>query len=107
MIPLFDGHGAIIASIIAETLISTIYIIKSNGFITMRIVIKYSWKKVISGAVMLLIIYNLNNVFDIGTLSFILSLLVGFFSYLIVLLILKDSSIQLIFDILNKLRRRK
>ena len=94
LIPKFLSLGACIATIIAETIISILYLSNSNGFLTFKTVIKFSWRKLLAGIIMLCVIIlisllNINNY-----IVLILEVGIGFITYITVLSILKDESIK-------------
>ena len=89
-IPKLSSYGAVISTIVAESLISILYLIYCNGFLTTKSVISASYKKIISGCIMLLIIYligllNINVVLKLG-----IQVISGIIIYILILLALKD-----------------
>ena len=89
-IPKLSSYGAVISTIVAESLISILYLIYCNGFLTIKSVVKSSYKKIISGCIMLLIVYligllNINVVLKLG-----IQVVSGIIIYILVLLILRD-----------------
>lgn len=95
LIPYFKAVGAVIASIMAEFFITTLYVKNSCGFCTLKKVLSIGYKKIICGLVMSVC------VFYIGELSFkpifvlILQVLTGVMIYLLMLLLLRDTSPKL------------
>lgn len=97
LIPKFMSAGATVASIIAELTISVLYLKNSNGYLTARYIFEILWKKVIAGGVMLLVMYDLSMISNIGFLSLIFQFIGGSLIYVFVLWLLKDSSLNLLF----------
>lgn len=93
---LWKGYGAIIASIIAEILITIFYIIYTRGFLSFKNIFNYSWKKIISASIMLAFIY-LFNLININIYVKLCSdIFCGLMIYIISLILLKDDFILLI-----------
>ena len=91
LIPRFWGVGAIIASLIAEILISTLYIINSRGLLTFKKIVLFSWKKLIAAVLMSIVIYVLNVYVEDTLIFIIVGFVSGVLTYGITLIILKDS----------------
>ena len=85
LIPKFMSAGATVASIIAELTISVLYLKNSNGYLTAQYIFKILWKKVIAGGVMLLVMYDLSMISNIGFLSLIYQFIGGSLIYVFVL----------------------
>lgn len=100
LIPKFWGCGACIATIISEITISILYLIFCNGFLTLKNVIKYSYKKIISGIIMFVCISIISklNIKDIFILCF--QVIGGVMLYILSLIIMKDT---FIIEILKKM----
>lgn len=94
-IPKFSSYGAAIATIIAETVISILYLKNCNNFVNTQNLLQYSWKKIIAGIIMLIIIF-LTGIIKINSKMLILMLQVifGFTTYIVILMLLKDDFIN-------------
>ena len=102
LIPKFLSIGACIATIIAEIIITILYVSNCNGFLTFKTILKVSWKKIISGVIMLGII-TLISLFNFNNLVLLMiKVCIGFISYVVLLSVLKDESIKYIFNFFNK-----
>lgn len=95
-IPLFRGKGAIIASLIGETVITLLYVYGSRGFVSFRMLVRYSYKKIIAGLLMMIYLLVTTPIFDTNIIILILQLLFGTFIYLFILIILKDNFMLII-----------
>lgn len=93
LIPHFRGVGAIIGTLSAELVITILYLINCNNYLSLETIIKKSYKKIISGLIMLSLIIILKQFISNGILFILISVLIGGLSYGISLLILKDSFI--------------
>lgn len=108
LIPRFWGNGAIVASVIAETTITVLYMRFSNGYLTFKMLVQDGWKKLVSAAIMLFVI----RLIDMGIRSNILALLLevagGGLLYLALLYALDDSFMRgfIVERILGRFRRR-
>lgn len=107
LIPSMKSNGAAIASLLAETCITVLYIAKSNGYMTVKILWNNSWKRLIAGICMLIGIHVVNILQGSGTVSLLLQILVGGVIYGIVLLALKDGMLYELFEILKNILNRK
>lgn len=102
-IPKFWSKGAAIATIIAETTITLLYLKYCNGFYSIKYILKYGWKKFIAGIAMFGIIYFINNL-DFNTFTImVIQILTGIFVYITIALALKD---EFILNIINKVQER-
>ena len=94
LIPRYWSLGAIIATIIAELTITILYIKNSNDFTSFKMIFKISWKKIISGIIMLILVMTINLLKLSKILKIIIQVPIGFLIYLVVLYIMKDSFIM-------------
>ena len=101
LIPQYAGLGAIIASLAAELLISILYLRNCDGYLTIKVLKKYSWKKVVSGLIALAIAYMLQESADELWLILLMQSLSIVFVYCAMLIVLKDSSLQYIVALLR------
>lgn len=97
LIPFLGSYGAAIATLIAESIITILFINGTNGFIKWIDIIRFFGKKLCSGLIMLITILildrnmlNINNYVKLAT-----EIMTGAIVYIIILIILKDSSILL------------
>ena len=107
-IPVINSYGAVVATLIAESTISILYLRFCNGYLTMKIIIKQSWKKIIAGVIMLLVIWAINGIFESNILATVVEVVVGVGVYGSCLLFMKDEFIANTFrEILSQFVRRK
>lgn len=87
LIPKFWSYGAVIASVIAECVITFLYMRNCDGYLRLSQLIKNGWKKLLAGIIMavVLIIIHINMFIEI---------IIGIALYIICLVILRDSSIS-------------
>ena len=52
LIPQLESTGAVIASVIAETVITVFYVRMSQGYLTAADIMKCSWKRIVAGGIM-------------------------------------------------------
>ncbi len=103
LIPRYAGIGAAIASIIAESVITILYIRNCNSYLDKGIIWNKSWKKILSGVLMLIVVLMVGKL-PIGNLtSIIIQLLVGLSIYMLVLFILKDEFMNSIIKQIRKI----
>lgn len=89
-IPRFGSSGAAFASVIAEIIISVMYINLCKQIVTIGILVKIAYRNVIAAFAMLFVISVLNRVIMNAILLTILQFLIGAIVYFIVLLLLRD-----------------
>lgn len=108
LIPFLGGIGATIGSLVAESVISILYVKMSDGYISATILVQYSWKRLFAGALMCIGVMAIGKYLQIGAISGLcVQVITGLVIYLIILLILHDSMlIELINMGVRFLRRR-
>lgn len=90
LIPNFSSKGAVVSSIIAELLITVLYIRNCNGFMTWQVLVSYGWKKVVAGTVMAVTVFYVGNIVESELLSIALQVVTGIVVYGSICLLLKD-----------------
>ena len=100
LIPFFNTYGAIIASIIAEILITVLYVKKSNGYCQWSYLWKCSWKRLIAGGLMLAVLVFIDHALNLKNWIIVLIQVAGgVLVYFSILLLMKDS---MVFQLLGK-----
>lgn len=89
-IPAYGGYGAIIATILAELTITTMYVFFSNSFITFHDIFFISFKKLIAASIMLFFLARVSGLFSSMIINLIAQLVVGIITYIAILCFLKD-----------------
>ena len=91
LIPLFKSEGAVMATLLAETSITVLYMANNNGFYSGKQLGMQLWKKLIAGllmcAVVLVIDAHINKLF----LGLVVEIAAGAFIYIVALIAMKDS----------------
>lgn len=100
-IPRWGSAGAVVASLIAESVITFLYVKFSIDYFCWENLITLSWKRIVSGGLMLLalekvILFSFNPICQL-----ILKIIIGSMIYLIVLVVLKDSMLLNFWNILK------
>lgn len=106
MIPFIGATGAVIASIIAESVISILYVRMSGEYMSWQVLAKLSWKRIVSGLMMLILVLILGKYLPYGDLAVIaIQVVAGVAIYFGLLLLMKDHLLQeLIGMVLGKLK---
>lgn len=105
LIPKFWSYGATIATIIAESTISILYLLNSNGYMSFGKLFKLGWKKVLSGIIMLILVYLMGIIPLSEYIILIIQIISGIIIYILVLLLLKDNFVcEFIRNLLNKVK---
>ena len=105
LIPKFWGYGAIVASLIAEGAITVLYLKNSNGYLRVSTIIKDSWKKLIAGLIMLIVIKVLDGIISSDIVALFVEVAVGFTAYLAAVTLLRDSFMTDL--VIGKILKRK
>ena len=105
LIPKFWGYGAIVASLIAEGAITVLYLKNCNGYLRVSTIIKDSWKKLIAGLIMLIVIKVLDVIISSDIAALFMEVAVGFTVYLAVVTLLRDSFMTDL--VMGKILKRK
>ena len=105
LIPKFWGYGAIVASLIAEGVITILYLKNCNGYLRVSTIIKDSWKKLIAGLIMLIVIKVLDVIISSDIAALFVEVAVGFTVYLTVVTLLRDSFMTDL--VMGKILKRK
>lgn len=93
LIPRYWGYGAIVASLIAETVITVLYLRNCNGYLRLKTIAKGSWKKLIAGVIMLVVIKAIDSSIPFDIIALFAEVAVGFTVYCAVIALLRDSFI--------------
>ena len=94
LIPLFRSKGAVIATLVAEMVITILYMHYCNGFLHLRTILVLGWKKIIAGVSMFLAIRILSQFIHNNLLACCLQVIMGLCIYCLILFLLKDSFIS-------------
>lgn len=91
LIPKYGSYGAAVATIVAELIISILYLKYCDGFLTLKKICKFSFKKLIAGLIMLVCVCLLSNltIFK-NSMIVVIQVVLGALIYGIGLIILKD-----------------
>ncbi|MBR3509204.1 MAG: oligosaccharide flippase family protein [Lachnospiraceae bacterium] len=96
LIPYFKSVGAVISTIIAESIISLLYLINCNGYYSIKLLKEHTWKKLIAGIGMCMIIHHLGEIIDNTAVALISQFTLGLLTYIFILCILKDDALNYI-----------
>ena len=106
LIPHFMSYGAAVATVIAESIISILYLANCNRYLTVQQIISHIWRKFIAGILMLFWINILKSFIEIPFIRMICGIFTGSIIYILILILLKDSFIKfakiLIINVLKK-----
>lgn len=91
LIPKFNAIGAAVASVIAETIISILYVKFSDGYGSMKLLIRTGLKKMIAGVFMFGVVFCMNGMQINIIMKLFLQVMLGGTVYVFLLLVLKDS----------------
>ena len=105
LIPRFWGYGAIVASLIAETVITVLYFRHCNGYLTAETIFREGWKKLAAGILMLAVIMVMDRRIESNIIALVAEVAVGFTVYCAVIVILRDTFLSEI--VMGKILHRK
>ena len=98
LIPRYWGYGAIVASLIAELVITVLYFRFCNGYLTADTIVREGWKKLAAGIAMFAVIKIIDRFIASDIIALLVEMAVGFSVYCIVIIALHDSFItQIVF----------
>lgn len=94
LIPKFQASGAAMASVIAETLITGAYLWLSRGYITLFMIARCLWKRLLSAAAMLIFVIELGKAMDAAPMTTLIQIFGGAVLYFALLLLMKDDFLR-------------
>lgn len=94
LIHLMKSYGAAIATIIAELLITFLYIVNDDGYLTLKEIFSLVWRKLVAGIIMFALLLVINNLISNALVSICIMVVLGILCYVAVLAIFKDSFID-------------
>lgn len=92
-IPKFASYGAAASSVIAELVITILYMKNCDRFLTYRQLFLHGWKKIIAGVAMFAFILLVDPLIKRDTIAIFSEVFAGICVYALVLLLLKDSMV--------------
>lgn len=104
LIPVLGANGAAIASVIAETIITGLYVGFCQGFVKLIDLVLLLWKKLLAGVIMLFSLIEIGKYMDNSLIMLILKILIGVIIYSLAALLLKD---KFFIKLKNMLRDKK
>ena len=91
MIPNFGAEGAAVGSLIAESVITMLYIRLSNGYITIALLWRISRKRLLSGLTMCLVVMYIGTFINLkGAFLISIQIFAGVCLYTTILMLFKD-----------------
>lgn len=90
LIPRFGAVGASVASLAAETVITSLFIVNSDGFCTFRMLFRIGWKKLTAGLIMFIFVFKMNSICVHPILRFFIQVSSGIAIYSTILLVIRD-----------------
>ena len=105
-IPKWGAKGAVVGSIGAETVITVLFVCFDERYITWKYLFQIGYKKIIAGLSMLLMIHVTSSWLMFSkTLLLCVQIVIGSLTYLLVLTLLRDSTVQFfVTKLLNKMK---
>lgn len=95
LIPKWSAYGAVIASIIAEGTITTLYVRNCRGFLMAQTLIECSWKRLSAGAAMCALVMTVGRLhIESSVLKLMLQIVTGGCFYIAVLYLAKDEMLK-------------
>lgn len=101
LIPILKATGAMISSVLAETLILFIQLVDIRNEISLKIVYKNSVKYLISGVIMFGVVFIIGVFMKPTIIATMIQIIVGIIIYGIMLIVLKD---KLLYSMLDKVK---
>ncbi len=109
LIPFFGATGAVVASIVAECTITVLYMANCEKYLTVRFLLKSSWKRLIAGVAMLVIVMAAGYAIHAREIIIlIVQIVIGVCAYGVILLLFRDAMLRELIQIgLSRVRRNK
>lgn len=106
LISKYQSVGAVVSTLIAESIITLLFVNRTNGFIKWRDIWAVLSKKMISGITMFACIVMIKNVlFGLNAVIMLIVLIsVGGIAYLTTLILLRDSSLHFVINLIKRKR---
>ena len=106
LIPKFGAYGAAVASVIAETVISGLYVKYSEGYGNIRLLIDTGAKKLIAGIGMFAVVFLMNGIRINSILLVVIEIVIGAMVYGVLLLIFQDAwTCRMVKSAIGKVRK--
>ncbi len=90
LIPKLGANGAAIASITAELLITVLYFMHCEDYMTLCMLWTLGWKKSLAAIVMCVVVVMVGNILPNTVATLAIQIIVGSICYVMVLIIIKD-----------------
>ena len=105
LIPRFWGYGAIIASLIAETVITVLYFRHCSGYLTVETLFREGYKKLAAGILMLAVIRIIDSRITSNAAALVVEIIAGFTVYCAGIVLMRDTFLSEI--VMGKIVGRK
>lgn len=102
LIPSTGGWGAAAASVVAELVITVLYLVYGKDFITLGQTWGFLWKKLVAALAMVAAICLMDGLFTRPVIAAACEIAAGVAVYCVVLLILRDRSLTIVLDSVKK-----
>ncbi len=95
LIHFIGATGAVMASIIAESVITVLYVYMSGDYMSVKLLLKLSWKRVLSGFIMLMFVLIIGKSLSYGDIVVIaIQVIAGIAVYFGLLFLMKDNMLK-------------
>lgn len=95
-IPVFRSKGAVISSVLAESLITFLYVKNSNGYVDFKQLASYFNPRFIAGFIMYLIVLFIKQYLPNDLLGLLIQVLIGGMTYFMITYLQKDNILQIL-----------
>lgn len=95
-IPVFRSKGAVISSVLAESLITFLYVKNSNGYVDFKQLAFYFNPRFIAGLIMYLIILFIKQYLSNDLLGLLIQVIIGGMTYFMITYLQKDNILQIL-----------
>lgn len=99
----YGANGATVASVVAECVISVIYVHMSKGFVSWQKIFDALWKKLLAGFMMFVVVLFIGGKHQGSIIISVWQVIFGILSYGIMLIVLKDNAV---YDALKIVRKK-
>ncbi len=102
MIPFLQARGAVVASLIAEIVITILYVMNCSGYLTAGIIVSLIWKRALAGIIMMSVVFVIGKTNGVSVLVLATQVAAGICIYGVILIILRDRMLFELFGMVSQ-----
>lgn len=107
LIPNLLSYGAAIATVVAELSVTLVQVFMTKDTFSFKYVLKMIYKYILASITMLIVLLCISKYLSVGIINTVFEMICGIITYFLTLLILKDTSVQIIINKIKKINGAK